>query len=94
MKKDNVYNTTLPIGRWGRLHLDYIKEKYPDVFMKLIESNDYYAYIENINIQAQIRFEEIIECVEKVEGNSLKLLDGINVIAEEIVLEEIIYKTL
>lgn len=44
-----------PIGRWGRMHRDYIKEHNP------IRFNDLRTYLADLNEQAQSRLELIIE---------------------------------
>ena len=73
------------IGRWGRLHLDYIKEKSPQLFDKLLKSNHVYQYLEGIECLAQSEYEKI-ECEYRKVGCRIS-----DLIAEEIVLQDIIY---
>ena len=44
-----------PIGRWGRIHRDYLKEHRPVVFNQLVLSGKLWAYLADINEQAQLR---------------------------------------
>ncbi len=92
-----------PIGKWGRLHRDYIKEHHPICFNALCLSGDLWAYLADLNEQAQTRLELIIKQMTASEGvtEDLKATDqmawvgAINNIrnrAEEIVLKELIYE--
>lgn len=85
-----------PIGRWGRMHRDYIKEN------NLIRFNDLWTYLADLNEQAQSRLELIIEQMKAAEGvtENMKATDqmawvgAMNSIrnrAEEIVTNELVY---
>ena len=50
-----------PIGRWGRMHRDYIKEHNPIRFNDLCLSGELWTYPADLNEQAQSRLELIIE---------------------------------
>ena len=50
-----------PIGRWGRMHRDYIKEHNPIRFNDLCLSGELWTYLADLNEQAQNRLELIIE---------------------------------
>ena len=52
---------TRPIGRWGRMHRDYIKEHNPIRFNDLCLSGEVWTYLADLNEQAQSRLELIIE---------------------------------
>ena len=93
---------TRPIGRWGRMHRDYIKEHNPIRFNDLCLSGELWAYLADLNEQAQSRLELIIEQMKAAEGvtEELKAADqmawvgAINSIrnrAEEIILREMIH---
>lgn len=57
-----------PIGRWGRMHRDYIKENNPIRFNDLCFSSELWTYLANLNEQAQSRLELIIEQMKVSEG--------------------------
>lgn len=91
-----------PIGRWGRMHRDYIKENNLIRFNDLCLSGDLWTYLADLNEQAQSRLELIIEQMKAAEGvtENLKATDqmawvgAMNSIrnrAEEIVTNELIY---
>ena len=42
-----------PIGRWGRMHRDYIKEHKPIRFNDLCLSGELWTYLADLNEQAQ-----------------------------------------
>ena len=46
-----------PIGRWGRMHRDYIKEHNPIRFNDLCLSGELWTYLADLNEQAQSRLE-------------------------------------
>ena len=92
-----------PIGRWGRLHRDYIKEHNPIRFNDLCLSSELWIYLANLNEQAQTRLELIIEQMKATEGvtegmkqqDQMAWVGAMNSIrkrAEEIVLREMIYE--
>ena len=91
-----------PIGRWGRMHRDYIKEQNPIRFNDLCLSGELWTYLADLNEQTQSRLELIIEQMKATKGvtESLKqhdqmawvaAMDSIRNRAEEIILRELIY---
>ena len=91
-----------PIGRWGRMHRDYIKENNLIRFNDLCLSGDLWTYLVDLNEQAQSRLELIIEQMKAAEGvtENMKATDqmawvgAMNSIrnrAEEIVTNELVY---
>ena len=93
---------TRPIGKWGRLHRDYLKEYHPVQFNNLILSGNLWTYLADLNEQAQQRMETLMAQLKSSEGitEALKAADPIgwtqrmnNISArvEEIVQEELIY---
>ena len=91
-----------PIGRWGRMHRDYIKEHNAIRFNDLCLSGELWTYRADLNEQAQGRLELIIEQMKATEGvtESMKATDqmawvgamnNIRNRAEEIVKSELIY---
>ena len=92
-----------PIGKWGRMHRDYLKEHRPILFNDLVLSSQLWTYLANLNEQAQERLSLIIEQMKATEGvtENLKAADqmawvgAMNSIrnrAEEIILREMIYE--
>ena len=92
-----------PIGRWGRMHRDYIKEHNPIRFNDLCLSGELWTHLADLNEQAQNRLELIIEQMKVAEGvteelkaaNQMAWVGAMNSIrhrAEEIVLREMIYE--
>ena len=59
---------TRPIGRWGRMHRDYIKEHNPIRFNALCLNGELWSYLADLNEQAQSRLELIIEQMKAAEG--------------------------
>ena len=57
-----------PIGRWGRMHRDYIKEHKPFLYDDLVLTCQLWTYLADINEQAQSRLELIIEQMKKAES--------------------------
>ena len=50
-----------PIGRWGRMHRDYLQEHRPVVFNQLVLSGNLWTYLADINEQAQQRTELLVK---------------------------------
>ena len=91
-----------PIGKWGRLHRDYLKEHRPILFNDLIISGQLWTYLADLNEQAQERLSLIVEQMKATEGvteelkaaDQLAWIGAMNSIcnrAEEIILREMIY---
>ena len=91
-----------PIGKWGRMHRDYIKEHRPLLFNDLVLSGQLWTYLADLNEQAQERLSLIIEQMKASEGvteelkasNQMAWVGAMNSIrnrAEEIILREMIY---
>ena len=90
------------IGKWGRMHRDYLKEQRPILFNDLILSGQLWSYLADLNEQAQKRLSLIVEQMKASEGVSEKLkatdqmawvvaMNSIRNRAEEIILREMIY---
>lgn len=93
---------TRPIGRWGRMHRDYLKEYRLVVFNQLVLSGNLWTYLADINEQAQQRMEVLIKQMMASEGVTEELKEVnqmewgrkiycIHSQAEEVVLNELIY---
>ena len=92
-----------PIGRWGRMHRDYIKEHNPIRFNDLCLSGELWTYLADLNEQAQKRLELIIEQMKAAESvtdgmkeaDQMTWVEAMNSIrhrVEEIILREMIYE--
>ena len=92
----------LSIGRWGRMHLEYIKEHRPTLYSNLLLSGNLWAYLADLNGQAQARLDVIMAQMQEMEGitenlkrtNQMEWVRAMNSIrnrAEEIILHEMIY---
>ncbi len=92
-----------PIGKWGRLHRDYIKEHHPIRFNALGLSGELWTYLADLNEQAQTRLELVIKQIAASEGVTedlkatdqmawVRAMNNIRNRAEEIVLIELVYE--
>ena len=91
-----------PIGRWGRMQRDYLKEHRPVVFNQLVLSGNLWTYLADINEQAQQRMDVLVKQMMASEGVTEELkeehqmewvrkMSNLRTRAEEIVWSEIIY---
>ena len=103
-----IPNIALPkenrsIGRWGRMHRDYLEQHHPIRFNDLVLSGQLWTYLADLNDQAQERLSLIIDQMKVSEGVTEELkaadqmawigaMNSIRNRAEEIVLREIIYE--
>ena len=90
-----------PIGKWGRMHRDYLKEHRPILFNDLILNGQLWTYLADLNEQAQERLSLIVDQMKKDEGVTEELkaadqmawvgtMNSIRNRAEEIILREMI----
>ena len=91
-----------PIGRWGRMRREYLREHKPIQYNCLLLSGKLWTYLADLNEQAQDRLERIIDQMKMAEGVTEKLkaadpmawvgaMNNIRNRAEEIILQELIY---
>lgn len=91
-----------PIGKWGRMHRDYLREHRPILFNDLILSGQLWTYLADLNEQSQERLSLIVDQMKEAEGvteelkasNQMAWVGAMNSIrnrAEEIILREMIY---
>ena len=91
-----------PIGKYGRMHREYLKENHPVLFNDLVLSCQLWTYLADINGQAHERLQVIISQMQKAESVTEKMkednqwewiqkMNSIHNRAEEIVLNELIY---
>ena len=103
-----IPNIALPeenrsIGRWGRMHRDYLEQHHPIRFNDLVLSGELWTYLADVNEQVQNRLELIIEQMKASEGVTERMkqrdqmawvgaMNSIRNRAEEIILREMIYE--
>ena len=91
-----------PIGRWGRMHRDYLKEYHPTQLNTLALSGILWIYLADLNEQVRQRMETLVTQLKTVEDITEKLkadvpigwtqhMNNISARAEEIVKAELIY---
>ena len=92
-----------PIGKWGRMHREYLKEHHPIRFNDLVLSGQLWTYLADLNEQAQERLSHVIEQMKASEGVTENMkqhdpmawvgaMNSIRNRAEEIILREMIYE--
>ena len=90
-------------GRYGRMHLRYLKQDRPVLYIAMIMDGNLWPYLEELNNQAQKRMERLTSEMAAREGvtEALKAedpmawvgkMENIRSRAEEIVLKELIYR--
>ena len=95
-------NDSRRIGKWGRMHLAYLKEHKPGLYSHLILSGRLYRHLAELNDQAQARLEAIIRQMQRSEGVDERMkaqdqmlwvgrMNSIRDRAEEIILAELIF---
>lgn len=91
-----------PIGRWGRMHEDYLKKNKKHVFDSMLMSGNLHSYLADIDEQARDMFDTLIEQMKEAEGVTEKLksedqiewvgrMNNICARARETVFSELIY---
>ena len=93
---------TRPIGKWGRMNREYLREYKPIQYNCLLLTGKLWTYLADLNEQAQDRLERVIDQMKVAEGitEALKASDpmawvqrmnNIHARAEEIVRKELIF---
>ena len=91
-----------PIGKYGRMHREYLREVHPARLNTLTLTGELWTYLADLNEQAQERLDTIMEQMKATEGVTEELkrtrqmewvqrCNNIHNRAEEIVLHDIIY---
>ena len=62
-----------PIGKYGRMHREYLRENHPILFNVLVLSCQLWTYLADINDQAQERLQVIISQMQKAESVTEKM---------------------
>ena len=91
-----------PIGKWGRMRREYLKEHKPIQYNCLLLSGKLWTYLADLNEQAQDRLERMIDQMKATEGITealkandpmmwIQRMNNIQSRAEEIIREELIF---
>lgn len=91
-----------PIGKWGQMHREYLREHRPIRFNALVLSGRLWTVLADLNEQAEARLEVIIEQMKNAEGvtevmkanDQMMWVQAMNSIcnrAEEAVCKELIF---
>ena len=107
--KDGMYYPNLmiddeeqqPIGKWGRMHREYLEEAHPGLYERLILNGTLHKHLVDANERAMVMLEGLIMQMVRQEGITEQLkaeqpmvwvgrMNNIRNCAEEIVMEEVI----
>ena len=91
-----------PIGRWGRLHKEYLKNYRPILYQSLLLSGKLYTILADLDEQAAERCRLIVQQMAQAEGITeemkasdpvrwVQAMNSIRSRAEEIIQIEMIY---
>lgn len=91
-----------PIGRWGKMRLEYLKEHRPGLYTRLILSGMLDSHLADVNEQAEVRFDAVMDGYKRLYGISeqlkaeeqmrwVQMMNLARAEAQHIVLSEIIY---
>ena len=91
-----------PIGKYGRMHRDYLREHNPVMFDDLVLTGRLWTYLADLNEQAENRMQLMIQQMQEAEAvtealkasDQLAWVQAMNSIrnrAEEILREELIF---
>lgn len=91
-----------PIGKFGAIHRDYMKEQHKARYESLILTCELWTYLADLNEQAMSRLDTIMEQMKVAENVTealkeqeqmswVRAMNSIRNRAEEIVLHEMIY---
>ncbi|MBR5316424.1 MAG: TnpV protein [Lachnospiraceae bacterium] len=90
------------IGKYGRMHRDYLQEHNPIRFDDLVLAGKLWTYLADLNEQAQDRLQLIIRQMQEAESVDVELkeinqmawvqaMNSIHNRAEELVLHQLVY---
>ena len=57
-----------PMGKWGRMHQDYLREHKPIQYNCLLLSGKLWTYLADLNEQSQTRLARVIEQMKAAES--------------------------
>ncbi len=91
-----------PVGKWGRMHEEYLKKNKRHVFDSMLMSGKLHSYLADIDEQARDMYDNLIEQMKVSESVTEELksedqmewigrMKNIHARASEIVFNELIY---
>ena len=91
-----------PLGHYGRMRLNYLRDHRPGLYTRLILSGKLYEHLAEIDQTSRRQMEQIISQIAQTEGVDEKLkakdqmawigrMNNIQQRADEIILQELIY---
>ena len=95
-------NEERSIGKYGRMHREYLKEHNPIMFNDLVLEGQLWTYLADLNEQAQNRLQRVIRQMQEAESVTEELkendqwlwiqkMNSIHNRAEEIIPHELLY---
>ena len=95
--------TNYEIGKYGKLHLDFIKKHRRGTYTTLFTENRLNEHLHNIDLQVREQLDLLtaqmaaqMDVTEDLKASDpmrwVRLMNNIKVLAEEIVLKEVVYK--
>ena len=99
---DVTLNETKPIGRYGRMRKQFLKENRPILYSRMLLSETLYPHLLEIEETMERRMEELIPKLAETAGATEKLkaadpmkwvglMNNCKAQAEEILLSELVY---
>ena len=90
-----------PIGRWGRMHREFLREHKPIIFNQLCLSGELWSRLADVNEQAEQRMAVLVRQMQEPDGVTEELkaadqmewvrrMNNIRARAEEIIRQELI----
>lgn len=92
--------TICNIGKYGRLHRNFLEEKYPMIYSDLVLADELYICLQDVQDRATMKLEALIlelllrnPAPDKTQDSLawVQHMNPLKVQAEEIVLNEIVY---
>ena len=95
--------TTYEIGKYGKMHLEFIKKHRRGTYTTLLTENRLNEHLHSIDLQAREQLDlltaqmaERMDVTEELKASDpmrwVRLMNNIKALAEEIVLKEVVYK--
>ena len=95
--------TSYQIGKYGKLHLEFIKQHRRGTYTTLLTENRLNEHLHSIDLQAREQIDlltaqmaEQMDVTEELKASDsmrwVRLMNNIKSLAEEIVLKEVVYK--
>ena len=93
---------TQPLGKYGKMHLNFIKEHKRMFYTNLLTSGKLSAYLREVDEQAMQQVNQIVKSLAKADGTDerlkatdqmkwVQLMNNYRNAAEEIVLQDVVF---